>query len=91
MFFLFLLRRATHPFNSGPLSFTSKNGTSSPFNCEVYWNGKNSAYSSTKKSNGLITSRRAITSTSTTNMLVRSGKTTLAWKFPNGSCCQLMK
>ena len=54
-------------------------------------NGQFSAYGSTKKSNGLITSMSAIKSTSIENSFARSGKTYRASQLPCGSCCQLTK
>ena len=62
-----------------PISLVSKYGTSSFWRMESYLKGNFSAYSSTKKSKGLITCNLAITSTSMRSSVVFSGKTTLAW------------
>ena len=56
-----------------------------------YSNGKYSAYSSMKKSNGLITIRSATRPTVIERWSIFSGKTSRATQLPNGSCCQLMK
>jgi hypothetical protein len=50
-----------------------------------------SAYSSMKKSKGLMTLRSAIRPTVMVRLRVRVGKTRRAWKLPKASCCQLTK
>ena len=50
-----------------------------------------SAYSSMKKSNGLITFRSAIRPTVMVSCGARFGNTSRARKLPNASCCQLTK
>jgi hypothetical protein len=57
----------------------------------VVGEGKFLGAPSTKKSKGLIVAMSAVSSTSTLNSSVFSGKTSRAWKLPCGSCCQLMK
>ena len=56
-----------------------------------YSNGNRSAYSSTKKSNGLITVRSATSPTVMSRWSTGSGNTSRASQFPNGSCCQFTK
>ena len=56
-----------------------------------YSNGKVSAYSSMKKSNGLMTFMSAISPTVMVRLRARVGNTRRARKFPNASCCQLTK
>src|ERR1039458_3293316 len=72
----------------GPLSWKGARSCSRDWSC---LNGKTSASGSRKKSNGFNTDISATRSTSTSNSLVGSGRTTRARKLDCGSCCQLRK
>ena len=75
---------ASHCIRRGPLSVGFRKGFSSSDNWASYSNGKCSAYSSTKKSNGLITVISAIRSTSNASSDTLSGNTTRAISCPTG-------
>ena len=53
--------------------------------------GNRSAYSSMKKSNGLIVIRSATSPTVMSRVVTFSGKTRRASQLPKGSCCQFTK
>ena len=73
---------------AGRARLISRYGASSWRSAASYWNGNVSAYSSTKKSKGLMTVMSATSRTSTASSVIGSGKTTRADQLPNGSCCQ---